>query len=66
MGVDLAAVCEGDDDDDGNTLWVVDCQVCRIIIDTVHEADDPDARARADRIARDHNVTYHARWRAAE
>lgn len=57
--LDLAAVCEGEDDDDGNTLWVVDCQACGIIVDTVHEADDPDARARADDIARDHNATHH-------
>lgn len=58
MAVDTAAVCEGSDDD-GYDLYVVDCQVCRAIIDTVSEQDRPDARARARVLADEHNATYH-------
>lgn len=57
--VDLAAVCEGSDDE-GNTLYIVDCQVCGIIVDTVSEAlYGLAASLRASDLCKEHNVTHH-------
>lgn len=55
--LDLAAVCEGSDDE-GNILYIIDCQVCGVIVDTLNEADYEDASARADDLRDAHNATH--------
>lgn len=56
--LDLAAVCEGSDDE-GNVLYIVDCQVCGLIVDTVNEADYEDAASYARDLCTDHNAATH-------